>query len=72
MVAKKFLGRAVDRNHVKRIIREQFRCLRGDLPALDVVVRLTVKSASIDRKLLADDVVFLLNRLQQSRPRMEQ
>lgn len=72
VVGKKFLRRAVDRNQVKRIIREQFRCLRGRLPALDLVVRLTVKSASIDRKLLAAEVIVLLNRLQQSRPKVEQ
>jgi ribonuclease P protein component len=72
VVAKKYLKRAVDRNHFKRIIREQFRCLRGDLPALDLVVRLTVKSASVDRKLLAAEAIVLFNRLQQSRRRMEQ
>ena len=63
VIAKKFLRRAVDRNQVKRIVREQFRCLRGDLPPVDVVARLTVKSARIDRKLLADEVVALLERL---------
>lgn len=63
VIAKKFLRRAVDRNQVKRIVREQFRCLRGDLPAVDIVARLTVKSARIDRKLLADEVVALLERL---------
>ena len=72
VVGKKFLRRAVDRNQVKRIIREQFRCLRGRLPALDLVVRLTVKSAAIDAKLLAAEVIVLLNRLQQSRPGVEQ
>ena len=63
VIAKKFLRRAVDRNQLKRIVREQFRCLRGDIPAVDVVARLTVKSARIDRKLLADEVVALLERL---------
>ena len=72
MVAKKYLKRAVDRNHVKRIIREQFRCLRGGLPALDLVVRLTVKSAAIDAKLLAAEVIVLLHRLQQSRLGLKQ
>ena len=40
IVAKKVLRRAVDRNRVKRVIRESFRKRRG-LPALDIVVRLT-------------------------------
>jgi ribonuclease P protein component len=43
VVGKKLLKRAVDRNRVKRIIREQFRCLRTTLPACDLVVRLAVK-----------------------------
>jgi ribonuclease P protein component len=72
VIAKKYLKRAVDRNHFKRIIREQFRCVRGGLPALDLVVRLTVKSAAIDPKLLTAELIFLLNRVQQSRPGVEQ
>lgn len=40
IVAKRVLRRAVDRNRAKRVIRESFR-KRCDLPALDIVVRLT-------------------------------
>ncbi len=72
VIAKKFLRRAVDRNQVKRIVREQFRCLRDGLPAVDVVARLTVKSARIDRKLLADEVVALLERLPPGQSKAEE
>ncbi|HTO56936.1 MAG TPA: ribonuclease P protein component [Pseudomonadales bacterium] len=41
IVGKRQLKRAVDRNRVKRAVRESFRVSRDSLPALDVVVQLT-------------------------------
>ncbi|MCZ6712104.1 MAG: ribonuclease P protein component [Gammaproteobacteria bacterium] len=40
VIAKRFANRAVDRNRVKRQIRESFRAHRSTLPACDVVVQL--------------------------------
>jgi ribonuclease P protein component len=37
-IARKTLRRAVDRNRVKRLIRESFRLNAGRLPAVDIVV----------------------------------
>lgn len=37
-VAKKVLKRAVDRNRVKRLVRESFRLKQHDLAGLDLVV----------------------------------
>lgn len=37
-IAKKSAKRAVDRNRIKRIIRESFRHLQHDLPNIDVVI----------------------------------
>ena len=40
VVGKRAAARAVDRNRVKRCIRESFRMAMNDLPAMDVVIRL--------------------------------
>jgi len=40
VVAKRLLARAVDRNRVKRCVRESFRRALPELPACDFVVRL--------------------------------
>ena len=37
-IAKKSVPRAVDRNRIKRIIREHFRLNSRELPALDLVI----------------------------------
>ncbi|MEQ1592724.1 MAG: ribonuclease P protein component [Thiobacillaceae bacterium] len=43
VIAKRLQPRAVDRNRVKRCVRETFRLQRLDLPACDFVVRLIAK-----------------------------
>jgi ribonuclease P protein component len=72
VVGKKLLKRAVDRNRVKRIIREQFRRLRPQLPPVDLVVRLAVKPGPLDGKVLAGDFLALMERLQRPRPPREE
>lgn len=46
IVGKRMLPRAVDRNRAKRVIRESFR-QAGGLPAMDIVVRVTVPAARV-------------------------
>jgi ribonuclease P protein component len=46
VVPKKVLARAVDRNRLRRILREAFRLSQAELGGLDVVIRL--KSAGQD------------------------
>lgn len=43
IVSKRLFARAVDRNHMRRLIRETFRLSSGALPALDLVVRPYIK-----------------------------
>jgi ribonuclease P protein component len=59
IVAKRLLKRAVDRNRVKRCVRESFRVLLPELPACDFVVRLLVKPAPGDE---ARDLMRAFNR----------
>ena len=63
VVGKKLLKRAVDRNRVKRIVREQFRRQRVILPAYDLVVRLATRPVPLDGKALAEDFLALLDKL---------
>ena len=44
IIGKRHLSRAVDRNRVKRAIRESFRQHRDELPHLDIVVQLASKT----------------------------
>lgn len=46
IVGKRMLRRAVDRNRAKRVIRESFR-QAGGLPAMDIVVRVTVPATEV-------------------------
>ncbi len=48
IVAKRLLARAVDRNRMKRCIRESFRKALPELPACDFVVRVLVKPVTGD------------------------
>lgn len=63
VIGKKQLKRAVDRNRVKRIIRERFRCQRSLLPACDLILRLMSKPDLQDTNALASDLDQLFQRL---------
>ena len=43
IIAKRLLPRAVDRNRIRRCVRETFRLQRQNLPACDFVIRLVAK-----------------------------
>ena len=48
VIAKRLLARAVDRNRVKRCVRERFREMLPTLPACDFVVRLIARPVAGD------------------------
>lgn len=63
VIGKKLLRRAVDRNRVKRCIRECFRLQRPALPACDLIVRLVARPAKVDGKVIAGDLQILFDKL---------
>ncbi len=71
VVGKKQLKRAVDRNRVKRIVRELFRLRREALPACDLVVRLHAKPQPLDGRLLREDFGILLDKLRRPKAKQE-
>lgn len=63
VVPKRLVKAAVRRNLIKRLCREQFRLLRAKLPVRDLILRLAVKPAELNRKALADEIRRLLLKL---------
>ena len=61
VVAKRFVPLAVDRNALKRKVRERFRRVRADLPDVDVVVRLRARPPAA---VSAGDVAALFGKMQ--------
>ncbi|MDD3530239.1 MAG: ribonuclease P protein component [Gallionellaceae bacterium] len=48
IMPKKVWARAVDRNRVRRILREAFRLDQGELGGLDVVIRVKATAQDVD------------------------
>ena len=63
VVAKRVLRHSVDRNRVKRCIRETFRSAMNDLPAVDVVVRLATPPPDVRQTLPHEALNTLWQRL---------
>lgn len=63
VVPKRLVKAAVLRNLIKRLGREQFRLLRPQLPARDLVLRLNSKLQPFDRKAVAAEIAKLLLKL---------
>jgi len=56
IVAKQHVRQSVDRNQIRRIIRESFRHQKEALVGLDIVVLLRSKCPNLDKKVLRDDI----------------
>lgn len=63
VVAKKNVRKAVDRNRIKRLIRESFRLRLPELPPLDLVVLVRREAASASNRELLDVLDKLWSRL---------
>lgn len=46
-ISKRVSKRAVERNRLKRLLRESFRCIRDQLPPVDVVVMAREQAAGL-------------------------
>jgi ribonuclease P protein component len=55
-VSRKVSKRAVERNRIKRVVRESFRAEREDLPALDILVIARASAAATPNPTLFADL----------------
>ena len=63
VVAKRCLRRSVDRNLIRRLVRESFRIRRSELPSCDLIVRLATKpDLPIDRRAMGAEIRNLLEK----------
>jgi len=67
VIGKKKIRRSVDRNLMKRIVRESFRRIRQQLPPVDLVV-IARPARRIDRQQLARDLDRQWRRIQRAYP----
>lgn len=63
VISKNHVKLAVNRNQVRRLIRESFRYYKDKLKGLDIIVLLRSKCTPIDKKALRDDIDHLWPRL---------
>ena len=63
-IARRYARTAVERNRVKRLVRESFRARRAQLPPLDVVVMLRAGTARVDNATLRAGLARLWDLLQ--------
>ncbi|GAB3032691.1 MULTISPECIES: ribonuclease P protein component [Oleiagrimonas] len=63
-VSRRVSKRAVDRNRIKRIVRESFRLARAQMPHVDVLIIANPAAAAASRADLRADLDRLWQRLQ--------
>ena len=65
IVSRKNVRKAVNRNLLKRIAREEFRRLDPDYPAIDIIVMARRGAGTLSREALHDATRYLLRKLRQ-------
>lgn len=63
MLPKRFVKRAVDRNGIRRVIRESFRLNKEKLKSLDIVITIRSEWGALDKKALRHDIGSIWQRL---------
>lgn len=62
-ISRRVSKRAVDRNRIRRIVRESFRLARADLPPVDVLIIANPSAVDLSRSDLRAEVDQLWKRL---------
>jgi ribonuclease P protein component len=68
IISKRYAKRAVDRNQIKRFVRESFRQLQKPLKGLDIIVLMRSEWRSLDTKIWRDEIDNLWQLLINSLP----
>ena len=63
VIAKKHVKHSVDRNRIKRLIREYFRQARHQLPSMDIVVLARANAGSLSKSECTTKLAKLFNSL---------
>lgn len=63
VVAKKLAKRAVERNRVKRQVREFYRLNRETIPSVDIILRLNARIDEVPNETLREDLQNICRRL---------
>ena len=68
VIGKKLLGRAVDRNRLKRMLREAIRGRRPAIDAFDLIIRLRLPCPAAELTTVAAEAATLLDALASPAP----
>lgn len=69
-ISKRVSKRAVERNRIKRLLRESFRKIRHQLPAVDMLVMAREQAASLPGPELLAEIDLLWKKLLSQQPRL--
>jgi ribonuclease P protein component len=58
-VSRRVSKRAVDRNRIKRVVRDSYRHVRGDLPSIDILLIARSSAVQQTNAVLRDDLARL-------------
>ena len=63
MVAKKTSRRAVQRNYMRRVIREYFRKTKPEIALIDIVIRVTKSFKNQENAAINEEIAVIFSKL---------